>query len=107
MSFEPLKAFTFETNTENIPRFFNFDIKSFQNLLITKSEDYWQKLGEDRALSLFHLAAKRVPAYKYFLKKNRVNETKIKTIRDFNLVPVTDKHNYVSVYPLKDRSWDG
>lgn len=59
------------------------------------------------ALNLFQLMSRRVPAYKDFLKKNRINPDKIKTIKDFKLVPTIDKENYLRVYPLEKLCWDG
>jgi phenylacetate-CoA ligase len=65
------------------------------------------KSGEQKALQLFHNAAKRVPAYKDFLKRALVNPDKIKTIKDFAGVPPTDAKNYIAAYPLEKRCWDG
>lgn len=75
--------------------------------LKTKPEKYWIKRGEERVLRLFHLMAKRVPAYKDFLKKNRVDVDKVKTIEDFKNVPTIDKNNYLRSYPLESLCWDG
>ncbi|MCA9371814.1 hypothetical protein KC726_02855 [Candidatus Woesebacteria bacterium] len=59
------------------------------------------------ALSLFHAAAKRVPAYKDFLHKNGIQPATITTIEDFCHVPVTTKENYIIQYDIKSRTWDG
>ena len=72
-----------------------------------KKEDFWNRERERRPLRLFHEAAKRVPAYKDFLKKNKVNPDKIKTFRDFQLVPPISKKNYLRQYPLEKLCWDG
>lgn len=60
-------------------------------------------------LKLFHQAAQNIPAYKDFLQKEGVkNHKKIKTIEDFQrYVPVTDKSNYISQYPLQMLCWNG
>lgn len=100
-------SFDFLSKRNRIQDFFSFDIRKFERLLREKDEVFWQKKGEERALKLFHAAAKRVPAYKDFLKKHGINPDKIKTIRDFTQVPVTDKQNYIQQYPLAQRSWDG
>lgn len=64
--------------------------------------------SEQMALDLFHLASKRVPAYKDFLKKQGVTPTKIKTYSDFKqYVPVIDKQNYLREYPLSALCLDG
>lgn len=87
--------------------FYAFDIDKIDNDLKTKKPDFWTKKSEDMALNLFKEASKRVPAYKKFLKKNKINPEKIKTITDFKKIPFTDKNNYLKKYPLKDLCWDG
>lgn len=87
--------------------YLSFRITDYERLLTGKPEDYWTKLGEHRALQLFHNAAVNVPAYKNFLKKHKVNHHKIKTITDFARVPLTDKQNYIQQYPLAARAWGG
>jgi len=64
-------------------------------------------IGFARALKLFHKAAHRVPAYKDFLRKHKINPDRIETLDDFSHVPLTDKPNYISKYPLEALSWDG
>ncbi len=91
----------------DILHFFSFDIESFEKRLSKEPEEYWRNKGVKKALDLFHAAAKRVPAYKDFLKKHRVHPGKIKTIRDFQSVPITDKKNYIEKYSLPNRMWDG
>ncbi|MEK7612510.1 MAG: hypothetical protein AAB407_04165 [Patescibacteria group bacterium] len=82
------------------------DISIFEKSLRTLSEGEWVRRGERKALKLFHHASLRVPAYKHFLKTNGVKSDKIKTIADFRNLPITDKHNYINKYSIKDRSWD-
>lgn len=60
-----------------------------------------------RALAIFREAARRVPAYRDFLKKAGVKAEKIRTKADFRHVPETDKPSYFSQYSLRDLSWDG
>lgn len=60
-----------------------------------------------KPLQLFHEAAQRVPAYKDFLKKNRITPAKIKTMKDFGSVPIMTKENYILKYDYKSRTWDG
>lgn len=76
-------------------------------LIKTKKDDFWSRVREKRPLKLFHEAAVRVPAYKDFLRKNRINPQKIKTWKDFQLVPPVSKKNYLKEYPLEKLSWDG
>jgi len=80
---------------------------SLQNLTREKSEEWWMKEGEKRALALFHQAAKDVPAYKSFLKKRGVKAASIRTPEDLSQLPETDKKNYISKYALEERCWGG
>ncbi|MEM2984669.1 MAG: hypothetical protein QXL24_05570 [Candidatus Jordarchaeaceae archaeon] len=87
------------------PGFQNID--SLLERLKKEPEDYWMRRGEKRALKLFKLMSQRVPAYKDFLKKNKVNPNSIKTIKDFRNIPLIDKDNYLRRYPLDALCWDG
>lgn len=71
------------------------------------SFDDWHKLAQDRSIKMFHEAAERVPAYKDFLSKNKIDHSKVVTEQDFRNVPVTDKNNYILQYELNDMCWDG
>ncbi len=73
----------------------------------TKREQFWSGLRKKNALKLFHETARRVPAYKDFLKKHRVNPAKIKTFGDFEFLPQTSKKEYLKQYPLEKLCWDG
>jgi len=70
-------------------------------------EVYWIRRGERRVLQLFHAMAERVPAYKDFLRKNKINQLTIKTITDFKKVPLISKENYLKKYDLARLCWDG
>lgn len=64
--------------------------------------------GREAALKLFHKAASRVPAYRDFLSEMGVDPEKIRTYEDFvKHVPVIDKQNYISKYPLEKLCLDG
>ncbi len=76
-------------------------------MLSKNSSKQWMMIREKRMLSLFREVAKRVPAYKDFLKKNKVNAASVRTLKDFELLPTTDKVNYLRQYALKDLCWDG
>ena len=73
----------------------------------TKKENFWLRERERKPLLLFKKAAREVPAYKDFLKKNKINPDKIKTFRDFQKIPITSKKNYLSRYPLEKLCWSG
>lgn len=83
------------------------NLKKYRTALESKDEKFWLKQGEKMALSIFHEAARRVPAYKDFLKVNKVNPAKIRTISGFSLLPVIDKNNYLKKYPFESLCWDG
>lgn len=102
-----LSAFDFERNNNWVDAFYQFNSAKFEILLKTKGEYFWRKAGEQRALRLFHAAAQRIPAYRDFLKKHRIRHETIKTIKDFDRIPLTDKKNYIQAYPLEKRCWNG
>lgn len=86
------------------------NFKSSKELLLDyrkRSSRYWIKEGEIEALQLFRAASKKVPAYMDFLKKNKVNPNKIRTIDDFKSLPLTNKKNFLKKYPLEKLVWDG
>jgi phenylacetate-CoA ligase len=58
-------------------------------------------------LKLFQAAAVRVPAYKDFLRRNRIKPEKIRSRADLSAVPHLDKQNYLSRYPMEQLCWDG
>lgn len=89
-----------------VPRGFN-NVAKLEEKLKHQSELKWIQRGESRALTLFHLMAERVPAYKDFLAKNKVKHEKIHTFEDFKKVPFIDKINYLRSYPLDALCWDG
>jgi len=88
-------------------REFKYSAEQVLHFIRTKKDAFWSKIREQRPLELFHEAAKRVPAYKDFLKKNRINPAKIRTFKDFQLVPPVSKKNYLRQYPLEKLCWDG
>ena len=89
-----------------IPKGFN-NIPSLERKLKTEPEEYWIKRGENRAVKLFKLMSQRVPAYKDFLKKSKIDPDLIKGISDFKHIPTIDKNNYLRAYPLESLCWDG
>lgn len=84
-----------------------FSAEQILQMIRTKKAAFWDREREHRPLKLFHEAARRVPAYKDFLKKNHINPAKIKTFKDFQLVPPVSKKNYLRQYSLEKLCWDG
>lgn len=76
-------------------------------LLDVQNSDFWERKRQTQVLKLFHRAAKEVPAYRDFLSKNKVQPGKIRTFKDFQLVPPTSKKKYLLQYPLADLVWAG
>jgi len=91
------------------------DTSSLRSWLVQKngsinggvSSARYENAGKRNALSLFHAAAARVPAYKDFLRKHAISPDHIRTYTDFLKVPVTTKENYVEMYDVWDRAWGG
>lgn len=98
---------SFESRKNYASEFARFDIAAYEKMLREKGEDFWQKAGEKKALALFHAMAERVPAYKDFLKQSGFKPETVKTIADFQNIPITDKKNYIEKYSLAERGWDG
>lgn len=72
-----------------------------------KDESFWARLRSSRPLVLFHQAAERVPAYKDWLRRHRIDHKKIKIWQDFQAVPPIGKKSYLRKYPLEKLCWDG
>jgi phenylacetate-CoA ligase len=83
------------------------DAKRLLTQLPSEPEKHWLERGEAMALKLFHDMSQRVPAYRSFLKEEKVDSGKIKTIQDFKHVPPIDKDNYLRRYSRSDLCWDG
>lgn len=92
---------------QTLPERHRLDAQHIAHDLHTKHSDYFLKLGAERALNLFHAMAIRVPAYRDFLKINRVDHNRIQTISDFKSVPLLTKSEYLRRYDLPDLCWDG
>ena len=68
---------------KNLLKLYNFDYLDYEKDLSTKSPSYFSREGFKLALNTFQEAAVRVPAYKDFLRKNKVDPNKIKTFEKF------------------------
>jgi phenylacetate-CoA ligase len=84
------------------------DYKKAKNFLTNSDPEIFEIISERKVLNMFRLAARRVPAYKKFLKEHGVKPGRIKTINDFNKkVPQTTKSNYVEKYSHESRCIGG
>lgn len=88
-------------------KYLQLPIQESVNMVRSKPDSFWMREGQKRALCLFREVAQRVPAYRDFLKKNKVVPSKICTIKDFQTLPWVDRKNYLEKYPLDALSWDG
>jgi len=75
--------------------------------IFTKKSKYWEEAGKKHSIKLFQKASIGVPAYKDFLKKNKVDASKINTWQDFLEVPYINKDNYLRCYPKESLCWGG
>ncbi len=95
------------TATELMKDYLDFSPREAQAKSTKAPTEVFIKMGQDKSLEAFQTASKSVPAYKDFLKKNKVKPENIKSYSDFQQVPLTNKENYLSKYPLKDRLLGG
>lgn len=77
--------------------------QEFLTPLENKLEKSLNTNSEQAIINLFHEVSNTIPAYKQFLQEQNINPENIKTIEDFQALPLIDKHNYIGAYPLGDR----
>jgi phenylacetate-CoA ligase len=89
----------------------NRALKGFADFVSTPLETLLQQhlhtSNETTALNLFNDVASKVPAYKAFLAAQNIDPSNIRTWGDFQQLPVINKENYISRYPLAERCRDG
>ncbi len=62
---------------------------------------------ESRMLTLWDNVVQQVPAYRSFLERHGIPLQSIKSLQDFQQLPVTTKDNYIRQYPLAERCRTG
>src|SRR5438105_3774078 len=72
-----------------------------------KKARFWKIQQRRWVLGFFKAAASAVPAYKDFLKKNKVDPQKIRSYEDFTQLPPVTKDNYLRAYPMEKLVWEG
>ncbi|MDH6060074.1 phenylacetate--CoA ligase family protein [Chrysosporum bergii ANA360D] len=81
-------------------------IKAFEDFVSIALETQLQKhlhvSSQSIALNLFQEVANQVPAYKAFLAEQAIEPADIQTIDDFQKLPIINKENYISRYPLAE-----
>ncbi len=79
-------------------------IQAFEDFVSTPLETLLQQHlnipSQSTALNLFYDVAANVPAYKAYLAAQNIDPTAIRTFEDFQKLPVINKENYISRYPL-------
>jgi phenylacetate-coenzyme A ligase PaaK-like adenylate-forming protein len=60
-----------------------------------------EKISRPRVVLVARLIIKKVPAYKEFLKEQKINHEKIRTLIDFKTLPIMDKKNYFFKYGIE------
>ncbi len=88
-------------------KFINTNIDKIAQSYQSQTDAYWKKQGQKMAFTLFHEMSIRVPAYRNFLEKHKIDPQKIKTFSDLSQVPYMDKPSYMEKYRLNDLCWDG
>lgn len=68
--------------------------------------EVWESLGDKTALSVFSETAKNVSAYEEFLRLQKADPSKVKTMDDFYALPITDKYNYIQPYGFNEVNTD-
>ena len=63
--------------------------------------------SETSLLALFHDAVETVPAYRSFLAAHGIAPRDVKTLTDFQGLPLMTKQNYMRAYPLAERCRGG
>lgn len=72
--------------------------------LETCDPDFLHTIADKKALYIFKKAVRDVPAYQKFLKQQRCNPEEITITDKFNqLVPITNKKNYIQQYSYGER----
>src|ERR1017187_9139699 len=62
----------------------------------------WTQIQNEHLVNLFKKAADSVPAYKKFLKTNKINPDSVSTISDFSSIPPVNKNNYLRANSFKE-----
>ncbi|MEP0779156.1 phenylacetate--CoA ligase family protein [Microcoleus sp. ZQ-A2] len=86
-------------------------VTAFQAFLTTPLEEQLRRhqttSPESAALALFHDVVTHVPAYRAFLTQQGISYNSIQTFEDFANLPLINKNNYHSRYPLTELCRNG
>lgn len=62
--------------------------------------------AKEKVIELFHRAYNTCPAYQDFVNERKILPHQIKTVDDFEKIPIMDKKNYIRKYPVSERLID-
>ena len=88
-------------------KYYDASPEDFMKKMNLRSAEEYEQYGTQWTIEAFREMARRVPAYRDFLKKQKVNPAKIKTREDILHIPQMDKESYLRQYPLAAMCWDG
>lgn len=97
----------YSNSYKSFKNFYDFSSDQFLNFITKETPERIEAKGKRMALDLFRKASKQVPAYRQFLVKNDINPKNIKTIQDFESLPITTKQSYLNKNNPRDLSWNG
>ncbi len=80
---------------------------SFVTKIQTAKSSYWSRKEKTHLYKLFKKMASEVPAYRDFLRTNKVNVKSIKTAKDLVSVPTMSKKNYLKKNAFSKLAWQG
>jgi phenylacetate-CoA ligase len=82
-------------------------VSVFIKRLREHTSDEWNRVNREHLLKLFTRMSKDVPAYKRFLKSNKIKPGTIVTLEDLSGIPPTSKKNYLHPTNFNDLFWHG
>lgn len=94
-------------NKLNLNEYYKLKLSNLTDEYLSRDPEDLFEEGFKSALNLFYEVAERVPAYNHLLKSYSVSPKSIRRLADFKKLPIINKKNYLSKYPLKDFYWDG
>lgn len=85
----------------------NFKKKNWLKLLSSENSSFWSRVADGEKLELFYSMSRLVPAFKKFLKHNKIRTGEIRGPKDLINIPPISKHNYFLKYGLVEAEWPG
>ncbi len=82
--------------------FFNTDVEDEIKFFINTNKNDLVKKSQENVLKGFHQYAPKIKGYMKFLKERSINIDNIRTINDFEKLPITTKDNYILKYNFED-----